>query len=76
MIDPDELARRINQMLYGHQERRFCTAESPMPEADMDRYRWSHADAEVIGRAPAANVVDLCHCPHCGLTFTSFPRPQ
>jgi hypothetical protein len=75
-VDPDLIARVLHQRLYGHQERRYCTAEAPMPECDKDRYRWGHPDAEVIDRLPTANHVDLCRCPHCGLTFTSFPRPQ
>jgi hypothetical protein len=74
--DPDQVARQAHQALYGHLERRMCTAEAPMPMADKDRYRWSHPDAEVTGRAPAINRVDLCRCPHCGLSFTSFPRPS
>lgn len=75
-MDPDYFTRMLNQQMYGHLERRMCTAEAPMPEADKDRYRWSHPDARVIGRLPTANSVDLCRCPHCGLSFTSFPRPQ
>jgi len=74
--DHDYIARAIHQHLYGHLERRVCTADAPMPEVDKDRYRWSHPDARVIGRPPTANVVEVCCCPHCMLTFTSFPRPQ
>lgn len=76
MTDPDLVARGIHQRLYGHMERRVCSAEAPMPLADMGLYRWSHPDAVVLGRVPARNAVDLCECPHCGLQFTSFPRPQ
>lgn len=75
-MDPDYFARWLHQQQYGHQERRVCSAEAPMPEPDKERYRWSHPDALVLGRLPAANAVDVCRCPHCGLTFTSFPRPQ
>jgi hypothetical protein len=76
MIDPDYLVRLIRQAQYGHLQHRFCTVDAPMPMADKDRYRWSHPDADVIGQVPAANRLDLCRCPHCGLTFTSFPRPD
>jgi hypothetical protein len=76
-FDPDSFARAMHERLHGHQERRVCTADAPMPEADKDRYRWSHPDAEVGERVSIfANVVNLCKCPHCGLTFTSFPRPS
>lgn len=76
MIDPDQFARALNELTYGHLPRRVCSKASPMQPADVDRYRWSHPDAQVIGAFPSANRVDVCRCPNCGLTFTSFPRPQ
>jgi hypothetical protein len=76
-LDPDLLARVLNEMTYGHLERRFCSADAPMPEVDKDRYRWSHPDAVELDRqVPTANKVVVCRCPHCDLTFTTFPRPQ
>lgn len=41
-----------------------------MPQADKDRYRWSHPDAEVLG--PFFNLT-RARCPHCGLAFTYIP---
>lgn len=76
MIDPDVLTRALHQMLYKHLDHRTCTAAAPMRPDDKDRFRWSHPDAAVIDQVIAANVLDLCRCPHCGLLFTSFPRPQ
>ena len=75
-MDGDYLARYFNDLLYGHLERRVCTREAPMPEEDKDRYRWGHPDAVVLGRVPVANSVIACRCPHCGLTFTTFPTTQ
>jgi len=75
-LDPDYLVRWLREQLYGHLERRLCTADSPMASIDVENYRWSHPDATVIRRLPAANVVFLCHCPHCGLTFPTLPAPQ
>ena len=78
MTDPDYLARLINEQMYAHMERRFCEAGAPMPEADKDRYRWSHPDAVVLDdpTPPLAHAVDVVRCPHCGLTFMTFPRPS
>ena len=62
-IDPDYIARLIHQQRYGHMERRVCTAGAPMPEADKNRYRWSHPDAiETDQQVPTVNKVVVCHC--------------
>jgi len=74
--DLDTLMRLLNEGMYGHLQRRTCTADAPMAEADKDRYRWSHPDAEFLGMAPTANPVEICRCPHCDLTFNTFPRPN
>lgn len=46
--------------------RRTCTAASPMPMADRDKYQWGHPDA--TGVAPWYNLT-IYLCPHCGITF-------
>ena len=53
-------------------ERRYCTAEAPMPREDKDKYQWGHGDAVDIG--PFFNL-RLYECPHCRLTFHALPRP-
>lgn len=74
--DPDLLVRLINQMQYGHLERRFCEAGAPMPMEQMDAYRWSHPDAVEVDEIVTANRLIVCVCPHCKLRFTCQPRPS
>lgn len=57
-------------VLRGALPRRYCTADSPMPMADTDKYQWGHGDAVALG--PFFNLV-LYRCPHCGLTFHAAP---
>lgn len=52
-------------------ERRYCTAEAPMPMADKDKYQWGHADAVDVG---AFFNLRLYTCPHCKFTFHAPPR--
>lgn len=53
--------------------RRYCEADSPMQQADKDRYQWGHPDAEFI--EPFFNL-GIYRCPHCGLTFHAPMRAQ
>ena len=53
-------------------ERRYCTAEEPMPEADKDKYLWGHGDAKEVG--PFFNLT-LYECPNCKLSFTAVKQP-
>lgn len=46
--------------------RRYCTDESPMPDADRDKYQWGHPDAY---RLRSFFNLAIYHCPHCRLTF-------
>lgn len=46
--------------------RRYCTADSPMAQADRDAYQWGHPDATAV--APWYNLT-IYLCPHCGITF-------
>lgn len=48
-----------------------CDADKPMPQADKDRFQWTHADAEYI--EPFFNLA-LYKCPNCGLTFHAARR--
>lgn len=69
-MNPNDIARAVRDLRYGHLPRRTCTRDAPMPQADKDRYRWSHPDAEVLG--PFFNLT-RARCPHCGLAFTYIP---
>jgi hypothetical protein len=51
--------------------RRYCTADSPMPHEDRDRYQWGHPDATEV--MPFFNLV-VYTCPHCKHTFHAEPR--
>ena len=53
--------------------RRHCTAESPMPTADKDKYQWGHPDAAY--KEDFLNLA-IYTCPHCGLTFHAPKRSQ
>jgi len=70
-MNADDLVRSLNDLQFGHLEHRNCTAESPMPEADKDKYRWHHPEAKE--GMPFFNLV-VCTCPHCGLSFSCLPR--
>jgi hypothetical protein len=71
-LDPNDIVAILNELQFGHLQRRVCTEDSPMAMADKDRYRWTHPDALELG--PYLNLVK-CECPHCGLAFTCLPRP-
>lgn len=66
----NDLAVALYREKYGNLERRICTAEAPMAEADKDKYRWSHPNA--IYREPFFNLA-LYECPHCKLMFHAVP---
>lgn len=68
----DWVVRALTERRYGHLERRTCTAEAPMQEADKDKYRWGHPDAVQTGTFFNLNTYT---CPHCGLSFNAQP-PQ
>lgn len=72
-MDPNDVIRVIHKAKHGHLERRYCTAEAPMPLTDKDKYMWGHPDAVVL--APYFNLV-LYQCPHCQLTFKALPPEE
>lgn len=72
MSDPSgPAAQFFADLLFGHLERRICTKEAPMKMEQKDDYRWGHPDAAEV--KPFFNLM-LYDCPHCGLTFASYPR--
>jgi len=70
VIEPDALARALHNAMHGHLERRYCTADEPMPPEDVKRYMWGHPDAVQVGTF--LNLVTHT-CPHCKLTFNCLP---
>lgn len=66
----DALIAHMHQQRYGHMERRFCTADAPMPMEQKDVFRWSHPDAQPV--RPFFNLM-IYECPHCKLTFHALP---
>lgn len=71
--DPDDVVRLLWRARVEGLPQRVCSAEAPMQAADKDRYWWHHPDAVENGQL--LNLV-YCTCPHCGLSFTCFPKPH
>jgi hypothetical protein len=67
----EKIVEDLTRLKYGHLEIRICTAESPMPMEDKDKYRWNHPDAVKLRNF--FNLI-LRECPNCGLTYTCLER--